>query len=295
MPTIRETFLLGVEHLRASGSAEPAIEAEVLLRHALQCNRTVLYTRWETPIEPEPFTRYQGLLEIRASGRPVHYILGEREFMGLSFTVDERVMIPRPETEVLVEFLIQQFENSQARKHANWQAPLIVDVGTGSGCIAVSLAHYLPQARVYATDISGAALQVATANARRHGVADRVVVIEGDLFSPLPQDLLGNVDAFAANPPYVAAAEAPLLAREIREFEPAVAVFAPGEATGVHLQMIDQAPPWLRSGGLLAMEVAAGQSDRVRAAVIQDGRYGDIQVVPDLGEIPRVVSARTQE
>lgn len=253
----------------------------------------MLYTRWEIALESEQFSRYQGLLESRAAGRPVHYIVGEREFMGLTFAVDERVMIPRPETEVLVEYLIQHFGNPQARKRANGQAPLAVDVGTGSGCIAVSLAHYLPSAHVYAIDISEAALQVAKENARRHGVAERVVFLAGDLLAPLPQRLLGDIDVIAANPPYVPEGEAPMLAREIREFEPAVAIFAPGEATDVHTRLIEQAPRWLRSGGLLAMEVAAGQADTVRASVIRDGRYADVQVLPDLGGVPRVVSART--
>lgn len=294
MPTIREVYLLGVEHLRASGSVEPAIEAEVLLRHALQWNRTVLYTRWETPIEPEPFSRYQELLEARATGRPVHYILGEREFMSLTFAVDERVMIPRPETEILVEFVIDTFRGSPGPRTPD-PGPrqlLIIDVGTGSGCIAVSLAHYLPQARVYATDISRPAIQVATENARRHGVAERVAFLEGDLLAPLPKHLLRNVDVIAANPPYVSVAEAPMLAREIREFEPTVAVVAPGEATAVHLQLIKQAPQWLRAGGLLAMEVGVGQADLVRESADRHGAYHEIVVLPDLAGVERIVVAR---
>ena len=294
MPTIRQAYLFGVEHLRASGSVEPAIEAEVLLRHALQWNRTVLYTRWETPIEPKLFSHYQELLEARATGRPVHYILGEREFMSLTFAVDERVMIPRPETEILVEFVINTFRGSPGPRTPD-PGPrrlVIVDVGTGSGCIAVSLAHYLPQARMYATDISGPAIQVATENARRHGVAERVVFLEGDLLAPLPKHLLGSVDCLVANPPYVSAAEAPMLAREIREFEPAVAVVAPGEATAVHQQLITQAPQWLNAGGLLAMEVGVGQADLVRENADRHGAYHEVVVVPDLAGIGRIVVAR---
>jgi release factor glutamine methyltransferase len=309
MPNVREAYLQGVELLRASGSAEPAIEAEVLLRHALQWNRTVLYTRWETLIEPEPFARYQELLEVRGSGRPVSYILGEREFMGLTFAVDERVMIPRPETELLVEFVIETFkkpagvgsrEPGRDNRADDSRLPppdsrLLVDVGTGSGCIAVSLAHYLPQAQLYATDISAAALQVAAGNARRHGVASRVVFLEGDLLTPLPQNLLGHVDGIVANPPYVPVSEAPVVAREIREFEPAVAVFVSGEGTAVHDRLIEHAPRWLRSGGLLALEVAAGQAHRVLEAVTRSGQYTAIQVAPDLSGIERVVVARATE
>jgi release factor glutamine methyltransferase len=297
MPNVREAYLQGVELLRASGSAEPAIEAEVLLRHALQWNRTVLYTRWETLIEPEPFARYQELLEVRGSGRPVSYILGEREFMGLTFAVDERVLIPRPETETIVEYLIREFSGRVPREGGNAvsREPVIVDIGTGSGCIAVSLAHYLPQAQVYATDISAAALQVAAGNARRHGVANRVVFLEGDLLTPLPQNLLGHVDGIVANPPYVPVSEAPVVAREIREFEPAVAVFVSGEGTAVHDRLIEHAPRWLRSGGLLALEVAAGQAHRVLGAVTRSGQYTAIQVAPDLSGIERVVVARATE
>lgn len=297
LTSVREAYLFGVEHLRARGSVEPAIEAEVLLRHALQWNRTALYTRWETRIDPEQFARYQKLLEIRGSGRPVHYIIGEREFMGLTFFVDERVMIPRPETETLVEHLIKELSGPVAgrRDNAITRGVVIIDMGTGSGCIAVSLAHLLPGARVYATDISQAALQVAIENARRHGVAHRVVFLEGDLLGPLPEDLQENVDVIAANPPYVPASEAPTLPREIREFEPAVAVLTPGEGIGVHARLIDQSLQWLRSDGLLVMEVGAGQADLVRAAVIRDGRYAEIQVLHDLRGVSRVVSARVHK
>lgn len=235
---------------------------------------------------PSALANYRRVLEIRTTGRPVPYITGEREFMSLSFAVDERVMIPRPETEVLVEFLIREFSETGE--------VVVVDVGTGSGCIAVSLARYLLRARVYATDISAAALDVAAQNARRHHVTDRVVLLLGDLLSPLPRHLEGQVQGIACNPPYVPMSLAPTLAREIREFEPADAVFSPGDGTVMHSRLIEQTPRWLRAGGVLAMEVAAGQAQSVRGLVAQDRRYSGVRVLPDLAGIERVVVAQRQ-
>src|SRR3989475_7952799 len=144
--TVREAYLQGREHLAASGSAEAPIEAGVLLRHVLQLDRAALYAGWDRPISEAAWDQFQRVLAERARGRPVPYIVGQREFMGLTFAVDERVMIPRPETEVLVEFLVQHVrERAEARV-------LVVDVGTGSGCIAVSLAQLLPPAIAFATD-----------------------------------------------------------------------------------------------------------------------------------------------
>ncbi len=246
---------------------------------------------------PSALANYRRVLEIRITGRPVPYITGEREFMSLAFVVDERVMIPRPETEILVEYLIGEFRETGARERGNAGARDevdLVDVGTGSGCIAVSLARYLPRAHVYATDISAAALDVAAQNARRHHVTDRVAWLLGDLLSPLPRNLEGQVRGIACNPPYVPRSLAPSLAREIREYEPADAVFSPGDGTVMHSRLIEQAPRWLRAGGVLAMEVAAGQAQSVRGLVAQDRRYSGVRVLADLAGIERVVVAQRQ-
>lgn len=295
MITIRDAYLMGREHLAAAGIAEPVIEAEVLLRHALGVDRAALYTRWDGPMPEAAWERYRTLLAARATGRPVHYLLGEREFMGLAFAVNERVMIPRPETEVLVEFLIKTF-----RDHPQ---PVVVDVGTGSGCIAISLAHFLPRVQVYAVDISAATLEVARANARRHGVEERIAFAEGDLLAALPKDLAGQVDAIASNPPYVPEALALQLLREIRDHEPAIAIFASGDGMGFHRRLIADSPRWLRPaphgaglrpGGaaLLAMEVGAGQAGAVAAVMRRDGRYADVELVKDTGGMDRVVVGR---
>ncbi len=311
MLTIRDAYLQGREHLAASGSAEAAIEAEVLLRHALRLDRAGLYMRWEQSMPGEAWDRYRRLLDDRGTGRPVAYITGQREFMGLSFAVDERVMIPRPETEVLVEFVVQHLKErtpgpgprapSRPEMDHGARSPdpgarfVLVDVGTGSGCIAVSLAHLLPQATVLAVDLSAEALEVARANAVRHGVDGRVRFLEGDLLNPLPPDLAARVDVVVSNPPYVPLAERDALPREIRDFEPQMAVFADGGGMAVHRRLIVEAPRWLARSGLLAMEVALGQADAVADLMRRDGRYAGVRILQDYSTIPRVVAGTLQQ
>jgi len=310
--SIRDAYLMGREHLAASGSAEAPIEAEVLLRHVLQLDRAAFYARWDRPISEDAWSWFQRVLGERATGRPVPYIVGQREFMGLTFAVDERVMIPRPETEVLVEIVLEELKK---REHGNAGTPTpaprarggagereggseiqdpgskiqIVDVGTGSGCIAIALAHRCSQAKVYAIDVSPEALEVARINAARHGVNGRVEFLPGDLLTPLPSQLAGCIDAIVSNPPYVPLAQRGALPREIRDFEPAVAVFIDGDGLAAHRRLIADAPGWLRRSGWLAMEVGAGQADAVSGAMRDDGRYARIRVVADYGGTPRVV------
>jgi release factor glutamine methyltransferase len=278
--TIKDAYLHGREHLAALGSHEAAIEAELLLRFVLGVDRASLYTHWEEPLPEAMWARYRSLLDERGAGRPVHYIVGEREFMGLAFAVDERVMIPRPETELLVEFAA-----SRLRGRAE---PVLADVGTGSGCVAVSLARLLPAARVYATDLSEAALEVATSNAARHGVAARVTFLLSDLLGALPETVRGRLDAVLSNPPYVAEALVRGLPREIRDFEPQAALLAPGEGTAFHRRLAAASPEWLAPGGVLALEVGAGQADAI-AAMLVEGSYGAWGIERDGAGIGRVV------
>ena len=310
--SIRDAYLMGREHLAASGSAEAPIEAEVLLRHVLQLDRAAFYTGWNRPISEDAWRWFQRVLGERATGRPVPYIVGQREFMGLTFAVDERVMIPRPETEVLVEAVMNTLTD---RERGNTGTPTpaprarggarerdagsriqdprskiqIVDVGTGSGCIAIALAHRCSQAKVYAIDVSPEALEVARINAARHGVNGRVEFLPGDLLTPLPSQLAGCIDAIVSNPPYIPLAQRGALSREIRDFEPAVAVFIDGDGLAAHRRLIADAPGWLRRAGWLAMEVGAGQADAVSWGMRDDGRYAHIRVVADYGGTPRVV------
>ncbi|HEU4798418.1 MAG TPA: peptide chain release factor N(5)-glutamine methyltransferase [bacterium] len=281
--TTRDAYLQGREHLQAAGVHEPAIEAEMLLRFVLRIDRAQLYTHWDGALPQAAWEQYRARLDERAGGRPVHYIVGEREFMGLLFAIDERVLIPRPDTELLVEHVVAWIRNHGGSR--------VVDVGTGSGCIAVSLARVLPDVTVYAADLSSDALDVARANAARHGVSERIRFLQGDLLAPLPPDLAGRIDAVASNPPYVPRDQAFLLAREITDFEPEQAIFVPGDGTEMHRRLIEMAPRWLRPGGLLAMEVGAGQAPTVGDAVENAGGFDHVALLPDPVGIERVVSA----
>lgn len=287
---VKDAFLAGREHLTAAGSSESSIEAEVLLRRAAGWDRAALYIRWESALAADVWERYQALLEERARGRPVHYIIGEREFMGLSFLVDERVLIPRPETEVLTEFVIDFLRKRRADGDSGPRT-FVVDVGTGSGCIAVAVAYHVPSAAVLATDISAGALDVAVENARRHGVADRIEFLAGDMLDPLPPALAGTIDVIASNPPYVPPELVASLPREIRDFEPAVAVVGTGDGLAFHRALAESAPRWLRPGGLLAMEVGAGQAPALRAFVDDRAAFSHASTLRDYAGIERVVTA----
>ncbi len=282
--TVREAWLLGREHLLGSGVEAGGLEAEVLLRHVLGLGRAALYLAWERPIAAEAWERFRALLEERARGRPVPYLVGHREFMGLELRVDERVLIPRPETEILVEFLLHVLRDQPAAR--------VIDVGTGSGAIAVALARFLPQARVLAVDLSADALAVARENATRHGVADRITFARGDLLAPARRRRWEQVDAIASNPPYVDAASAAALPREVREHEPAVALLAGSGGTAFHARLAAEGPLLLRPGGWLAVEVGAGQAPQVIELFARAGTLEQARTVDDLAGITRVVAAR---
>jgi release factor glutamine methyltransferase len=277
--------MAGRQHLAAAGIDEADMTAEVLLRYVLDVDRTQLYLAWNRPIDAATWARYEAALDERARGRPVAYITGRREFMGLEFRVDERVLIPRPESEVLVEAALEILGDRLA--------PTIADIGTGSGALAVSLAVLRPDAMVVATDLSDDALAVAQANAARHAVSDRIRFLRGDLLEPVRAERI-CLDLIVCNPPYVAPDIAAGLPREIRDFEPRLAVVAPGAGEAVHIRMIDAAPAVLRPGGWLVMEVAAGQAARVVELLKRSGRFDDPQVRRDGLGWERVVAARAR-
>lgn len=255
----------------------------MLLRHVLGMSRAGIYLAWEQPMPEEAQSRFRALLDERARGRPVPYLTGHREFMGLDLLVDERVLIPRPETELLVELLLHMLRELPGAR--------IADVGTGSGAIAVALATFLPRATVLAADVSAEALEVAAANVARHGVADRVRLARGDLLAPVREEGWTDLDAIASNPPYVDAEGARHLPREILEHEPRLAVVDPGGGISFHARLTVEAPDLLRPGGWLALEVAAGQAPEVVELFEQTGVYGPVRVVKDLQGIERVVAA----
>jgi release factor glutamine methyltransferase len=249
-------------------------DAELLLCHAAQLGRASLLAHRDDALDEAKAAHYQILIERRQSGEPIQYILGETEFYGLPFRVTGDVLIPRPETEHLVEKAIGLA--------GHFSVPRIVDVGAGSGAICVALAHVLPQARLTAVDLSGAALAIAGENAKRNGVAIRF--LEGDLLAPVAAE---SFEIVVSNPPYVPRGDCASLAVEVRDYEPGLALFAGDDGLDICRRLIPEAFAVLVPGGYLAFEIGFGQSAAV-TALLDDAGFKQIEFVPDLQGILRV-------
>jgi release factor glutamine methyltransferase len=252
-------------------------DADLLLRHATGWDRAFLLAHGEAQLTEEAEAAFRRAILRRATGEPVQYITGMQEFWGLEFHVTPAVLIPRPETEHLIEAVLARTSPERDVR--------IADVGTGSGAIAIALATELTRARIVATDISREALQIASGNAERHAVAERIRFVECDL---LPYDLPG-LDFVVSNPPYIAEADRESLAIEVKDFEPAAALFAGDAGLDIYRRLVPAAWQALKPGGWLVMELGAGQAPSV--AQMLTG-WHDIQTTQDLQGIPRVVSAR---
>jgi release factor glutamine methyltransferase len=260
-------------------------DAESLLRHLLGKDKAWLIAHWEDPLRDEQAADYMELLERRYQGEPIQYITGVTEFYGLPFRVTPDVLIPRPETELLVESVINLVEHLQA--------PRIVDVGTGSGAIAVALANQLPAAQITAIDISPQAIDVARQNAGRNSVSDRITFLKGDLLAPFAahQSAARQFDIVVSNPPYVPATDRPSLAVEVREHEPALALFAGDDGLDVYRRLIPAAFAALVAGGYIALEIGFGQSPAIAELLTASG-FHEIDFLRDLQNIPRVAIAQ---
>lgn len=278
---IREVLKRAESLLRQGGVDDPRIEAEVLLAHLLDMDRAQLYAGLDEAIPTEVEDDYDRLLERRAGGEPTAYITGHREFYGLDFYVDSMVLIPRPESELLVELALKHAATSEKC--------LIADVGTGSGALVVALAKHLPNAIVYATDVSAEAIEVAAINCRRHGVADRVKLPQGDLLEPVPE----QVDIIVANPPYVNGDDMLCLPREIREHEPRVALDGGADGLDVVRRLLPQVEAVLKPGGAFFMEMGYDQASRVSKLVCEIFPDSNIELVKDLAGIDRVLAVYT--
>jgi release factor glutamine methyltransferase len=254
---------------------DAALEAELLLRHTLKIDRTQLYTEPDCELKQRHVDTYKTFVKRRIKGEPSAYITGHREFFGLDFHVDKHVLIPRPETELLVEQTILH-----AKQYKN---PVIVDVGTGCGAIAVSLAKNLADAEIYAVDISKAALKVAARNCLAHGVEDRVKLLHGDLLESLPT----QVDIIVANLPYVLTSDVPRV--NTFGFEPSLALDGGADGMDVVKRLCLQAKDRLRPAGCLLLEIGMGQSKKTSDILQELYPTANIEILPDLSGIARVV------
>lgn len=263
-----------------AGIASARLEAQLLLSHVLQCSRTQLYMNFDKPLAEAELAGYRGLIKRRLGGEPVAYLIGEHEFWGLPLFVDPHVLVPRPDTETVVEVAV--------KTRADKTAPCrVLDLCTGSGAIALALAKELPAAHVIATDVSSEAVSIATKNVERNGMTDRIEVRHGDLFVPVAGEAF---DIIASNPPYIATAVIATLSAEVKR-EPILALDGGADGMAFYDRICREAMTYLAPGGALVVEHGYDQADAVRERFVRAG-FTDVALVHDLAKNPRVTWAR---
>jgi len=284
-----------IERLTTARVGSPRMNAELLLMFVLGCDRAYLFSHPERGLTPDEQARYDEAIAQRATGIPAQYITGHQEFWGLDFIVSPAVLIPRPETEHVIETVLGLFRppgsarpdgRGRPSPHVSTSGLRIIDVGTGSGCIAIALAKELPEAEIHAVDVSPGALEIARANAARHQFEIRITFRQGDLLAGFPVDYF---DLVVSNPPYVGESEADQVQLEVRKFEPRDAVFAGPTGLEVIERLVPQAAEALKPGGWLVMEISGTIADGVKR-LLHD--WIDVCTTNDLQGIPRVVAAQ---
>lgn len=279
---IKEILTATIDFFKKHNIPNPRLDAEVLLAHLLDIERIQLYIKYDLPLESKEIAVYRELVRKRVERVPVVYLTGEKEFMSLPLVVNKNVLIPRPETEILVEYIIDYCQDREI------EGPNIVDVGTGSGAIAVSLAHYLPAARVLGIDLSTKALQVARLNIDKLGYNGRVKVIKGDLLKPLLKMKKDNVDIVVSNPPYIPRNELESLSPEVRQ-EPWMALDGGEDGLACYRQLIKQAKVVLVRGGVIVLEIAYNQGKSV--VDLFDDNWKDVKIEKDYAGSERLITA----
>jgi len=296
--SVRSLLKQGIGQLRDAGVPSFTLAAELLLLHVAARDRAWLYAHPEELLSAEITTRYFALIQRRANGEPTQHLTGKQEFWGLEFEVTPDVLIPRPETEHLIEVALDRLALRELRAGRSTRLTgsgiTLVDVGTGSGCIAIALAKELPDATIYATDISAAALNVARRNSARHGFFDRIRFLESNLlegFSPLATSHSPlSFDLIVSNPPYVGRGTVETLAREVREHEPEVALYGGEEGYEFYAELVAQSHEFLKPGGLLVLELGHDSLPAVQP-LLDSRHWTNVAVTNDLASIPRVLAA----
>jgi release factor glutamine methyltransferase len=280
--SIVQALLDGAESLRTAGVDAPRREAGLLLASVLVCDSAFLITHGEDRLSHENVVRFNDFLRRRAAGEPLQYITGKQAFYELEFEVNKDVLIPRPETELLVETALGLLSKME-------RPPFVCDVGTGSGCIAISLLHEIRGARAIGIDISTAALRVASRNAARHGVGDRIHFMAGDAFEALRPT--ASFSMIVSNPPYIAEADLQHLQREVRDHEPRLALAGGSAGLEIIRRLLEQAPNFLVDGGYFLFEIGFDQSEAVKELI--DTQVWDLlNIHTDLQGVPRTVELR---
>jgi release factor glutamine methyltransferase len=296
--SVRGLLRQGIELLRAASVPSFTLAAELLLLHVARRDRTWIYAHPEEILPAETAETYFALIRRRQLGEPTQYLTGKQEFWGLEFEVTPDVLIPRPETEHLIEVALDRLAVREVRagrpSRLDGHGVTIVDVGTGSGCIAAALAKELPAATIYATDVSRAAIEVAKRNAGRLGFDERIKFVGSDLLGEFCGDSASSrtltFDLIISNPPYISRREADTLPIEVREHEPETALYGGEEGYELYGQLIPQAAECLKPGGLLVLELGYNSLPAVQP-LLDDSTWHNIAVTNDLAGIPRVLSA----
>ncbi|MFQ5916248.1 MAG: peptide chain release factor N(5)-glutamine methyltransferase [Candidatus Binatia bacterium] len=291
--TVLQALREGTGSLGRLGIESARLDAEVLLGFVLGGGREQIYLNYEMPLKSHDKEWYLRLLQRRARGEPIAYITGHREFWSLDFFVTPDVLVPRAETELLVEATLGQIEETASRDSSkilerNFQ---VLDLGTGSGAIGVSLTKERRDVEVWATDLSPKALEIARANADRHGVKDRIRFVEGDLFEPVERQC-GFFHGVVSNPPYVRRSEMEFLSPEVREWEPKVALDGGPDGLDFHRRIIQQGHLYLKDGGFMVLEIAPDMGEEVCRLLESAGRYSEGSIHRDLAGRNRIVSTR---
>ena len=286
--TVLEVLNWAAECFERHRIQNPRLNAELLLAYSLSLGREGLYIHLHQPIGEREKEAAERLVKRRLSGEPLQYILGHQEFWSIDLKVDRRVLIPRSDTELLVEQALSVLSEMDRER-----SPAVLEIGTGSGAIAITLATEDRNVFLVATDISGKIVRLAETNAREAGVSERIVFVTGDLFGPFrPFEGGGPFDMILSNPPYIVRSEIESLDREVKDFEPIVALDGGEDGLDFHRKIISESPRYLRGRGWLLLEVGQGQAEAVSSILEASGNFGLIERIRDLSGIERVVRAR---
>ncbi len=283
--TVLDLIEWSTKYLSDKGFDDARLNVELLLCHVLNCQRIDLYLRYDMMLKPDELKAYRELFKRRLSHEPLQYILGKTDFMGLTFVVRPGVLIPRPETEVLVEIIINKY-----KQHPD-DMIRFMDIGVGSGCIAVSIAKYIPKAIVEAIDVSDVALEVAKVNIQNHHLEDRVSLMNADIFGKLPKFQNYPFDVLVSNPPYISKDEFNDLQPEVKDFEPNIASTDFANGLTFFKAIADKGKDLLHYGGLVFLEIGYNQSLEV-TKIFQDANYKNIEVYRDYSNLERVIKAQ---
>jgi release factor glutamine methyltransferase len=288
--TIREAYRQASSLLSRGGIDEPGRQAELLIQEVLGWTRTRYLLSWDEPFPVDKEIQLERMMSRRLNGEPLQYIVGHQEFYGIPFRVNRSVLIPRPETELLVEAVMRRGRDWM---QADGRIPRVLDVGTGSGAIAVTLAVKCPEWRITASDISAEALQVAQSNAELNGAAERISWVHGDLLEPwlAREDSAFDYDILVSNPPYISEDELETLQVEVREYEPHTALVGGKDGLRIYARLVEQLKQVKHRPRMVALEVGKGQHEAVMRMLVEVGEWSEITVIPDLAGIMRHVIA----